>query len=175
MLNLVCVARCPFLPFVTVAATASGWALDRLHAIDAARSPHRGPLVLGPGLRPVATRYLAADAAHGDCLVRGAPPRRGARAARGPRAARHPRRRQAALRANAARSRLMMFSALLRGPLLLEVMPRSRAGRRPPCRCRRASGRRARASRRRGSAATSRRPPLRVERVEDLVELRSSS
>ena len=59
---------------------ASGWALDRLHAIDAARSihepearpkqqrtPHRGPLVLGPGLRPVATRYLAADAAHGDC------------------------------------------------------------------------------------------------------------
>ena len=52
---------------MTVAATASGWALDRLHAIDAARSPHRGPLVLGPGLRPVATRYLAADAAHGDC------------------------------------------------------------------------------------------------------------
>ena len=59
--------RRPFLPFVTVAATASGWALDRLHAIDAARSPHRGPLVLGPALRPVATRYLAADAAHGDC------------------------------------------------------------------------------------------------------------
>ena len=56
---------------MTVAATATAWALDRLHAIDAAlsttRTPHRGPLVLGPGLRPVATRYLAADAAHGDC------------------------------------------------------------------------------------------------------------
>ncbi len=52
---------------MTVAATASAWALDRLHAIDAARSPRRGPLVLGPCIKPVATRYLAADAAHGDC------------------------------------------------------------------------------------------------------------
>ena len=52
---------------MTVAATASGWALRRLHAIDAARSPRRGPLLLGPCIKPVATRYLAADAAHGDC------------------------------------------------------------------------------------------------------------
>ena len=56
---------------MTVAATACAWALDRLHAIDAAlsttRTPHRGPLVLGPCIKPVATRYLAADAAHGDC------------------------------------------------------------------------------------------------------------
>ena len=70
---------------MTVAAMASGWALHRLlrhrrgpiytragsdtgtNREETTRPPHRGPLVLGPGLRPVATRYLAADAAHGDC------------------------------------------------------------------------------------------------------------
>mmetsp|Transcript_20223 Transcript_20223/g.52607 ORF Transcript_20223/g.52607 Transcript_20223/m.52607 type:complete len:245 (+) Transcript_20223:142-876(+) len=41
---------------------ADGFSETILHVLNLV-----GPLVLGPCIKPVATRYLAADAAHGDC------------------------------------------------------------------------------------------------------------